>query len=233
MELSNIKLIWFFVKNLLKNPKLNLVIIQSYFAKRLRLSFAYLYRIELDGKFLLIKGDKIQHQYQPVGGVYKYKEGAKDFLIRISYEDDRISYNGDLKNDLRIYIPGKKLIEFFYWFKQEENREISYQREFKEELIDSNILDLPDLFILEFKKVKSYFTKIHYSPHFNCKELLYADIIIPEFNENQLELLKKIKETNHEKLKWVREDQIRRHGYDYKTGETHFKISENSEWLLN
>lgn len=36
----------------------------------IRFSIAYLYKIEIDDKYLLIKGSKIE-QLQPVGGVYK------------------------------------------------------------------------------------------------------------------------------------------------------------------
>ena len=39
--------------------------------KKIRLSCAYLFQIKQDGKYLLIKGNRIE-QYQPVGGVYKY-----------------------------------------------------------------------------------------------------------------------------------------------------------------
>ena len=39
--------------------------------KNIRLSCAYLFRIKYNGKYLLVKGNRID-QYQPIGGVYKY-----------------------------------------------------------------------------------------------------------------------------------------------------------------
>nr|WP_241158244.1 hypothetical protein [Adlercreutzia sp. ZJ138] len=35
------------------------------------MSAAYLFRIKVGGKYLLIRGNRIKDQYQPVGGVYK------------------------------------------------------------------------------------------------------------------------------------------------------------------
>lgn len=39
--------------------------------KQVRFSLAYLFRIKIDGKYLLVKNSKIANQYQPIGGVYK------------------------------------------------------------------------------------------------------------------------------------------------------------------
>src|SRR5690242_2262007 len=41
-------------------------------SSEIRLSISYLYRIEMNGKYLLIKSYRIPNTYQPVGGVYKY-----------------------------------------------------------------------------------------------------------------------------------------------------------------
>lgn len=233
MEISKIKLAIFFIKLLLTNPKVSIIVIQSFFVKRLRLSFAYLYRIEHKGKFLLIKGNRIKNQFQPVGGVYKYEEGARDFLHRINYEDDRTSYNGDLENDLRIFITGYKLIEFLFWFNLGDNRETNFRREFKEELIETNILNYDNLDTLELKKMKSHYSFIHKSPHFNCFELLFADIIRPKFDSKGKESIVDLFDKGNSKIKWVTEDQIKHLGYDKSTGESEIKISKNSKWLLN
>ncbi|MFR7650579.1 MAG: hypothetical protein ACLUYK_04905, partial [Eggerthella lenta] len=44
--------------------------------KRIRISAAYLFRIKIDERYLLILGGNID-QYQPVGGVYKFFPSAK------------------------------------------------------------------------------------------------------------------------------------------------------------
>src|SRR5690606_16831147 len=44
----------------------------SFSSKELRLTISYLYNIEVNGKYLLVKSHRLQDTYQPVGGVYKY-----------------------------------------------------------------------------------------------------------------------------------------------------------------
>lgn len=43
----------------------------------IRISFAYLYRIKISGKYLLVKNERGTGKYQPVGGVYKLKGNEK------------------------------------------------------------------------------------------------------------------------------------------------------------
>ena len=44
------------------------------------------------------------------------------------------------ENDLRIYVKGKYLCKVIKWFETMQNREFSVDREFKEELIHTDIL---------------------------------------------------------------------------------------------
>lgn len=46
--------------------------------EEIRVSAAYLFRIKIENKYLLVKGNKIS-QYQPIGGVYKYKKERSDY----------------------------------------------------------------------------------------------------------------------------------------------------------
>ena len=104
-----------------------------------RLSIAYLFRIKIDNKYLLIKGRRID-QYQPVGGVYKYYESFKDKfeLYEIRSEHNTAFYE---ENDLRIFVKGKYIKKVLDWFGTMKNRECTVYREFTEELILSNYLD--------------------------------------------------------------------------------------------
>lgn len=43
----------------------------------IRISSAYLYRIKVADKYLLVKNERGTGKYQPVGGVYKLKENEK------------------------------------------------------------------------------------------------------------------------------------------------------------
>ena len=49
----------------------------------IRVSAAYLFRIMVDGRYLLIKGKRIQSQYQPVGGVYKRFDGSAELFNKL------------------------------------------------------------------------------------------------------------------------------------------------------
>src|SRR5690554_6335332 len=47
--------------------------------KHIRVSAAYIFKIEIDGKYLLVKGRNID-QFQPVGGVYKRLPDSSKFF---------------------------------------------------------------------------------------------------------------------------------------------------------
>ncbi len=46
----------------------------------IRVSFAYLFRIKVGNRYLLIKNERGTGKYQPVGGVYKFKKAEKRVL---------------------------------------------------------------------------------------------------------------------------------------------------------
>lgn len=139
-----------------------------------RVSIAYLFRIKIDNKYLLIKGNRIE-QYQPVGGVYKYHRSFDELFnsLGLRHENDESFFE---KNDLRVYVKGSSLNKLIDWFETGKNRECTVEREFVEELIDSNILDEDVMKSLDFEFIRRVDTGIHYSPHFNCKEVLIFDI---------------------------------------------------------
>lgn len=69
------------------------------FNKEIRISVAYLYKIKIDGSYLLTKGSKID-QYQPIGGVYKYYNtfGAKMNELGIRPETAERFYENNVLN---------------------------------------------------------------------------------------------------------------------------------------
>ena len=74
----------------------------KYRKKEIRLSFSYLFKIQIDGKYLLIKGNRLKNQYQPVGGVYKYYPEAilqekqlRDNIFSAYWDTNRYSYQKD------------------------------------------------------------------------------------------------------------------------------------------
>jgi hypothetical protein len=103
-------------------------------------SLSYLFCIKVKGenKYLTVRGSKIKHQYQPVGGVYK-KYPSLDEKWRkwqaSSAKNDRIN-----SDDLRFFVKCKFIPSVRKWFHQGKNREIDVWREFYEELLAPEIL---------------------------------------------------------------------------------------------
>ena len=95
-------------------------------------SISYLFQIKVDGKYLLVKGNRID-QYQPVGGVFKMLPSFKQ--IKHDYEitdDDRLPIDETSKDDLRIRVQGKNIVKLLSWFYSRKNREVGVHREFYE-----------------------------------------------------------------------------------------------------
>lgn len=109
-----------------------------------RVTVAYLFRIEDNGKYMLIKRHKKDFTgFQPVGGAYKYfkEENRENFDKLGIIPCNQVPRDNATENDLRIEINKRKnLIEFFKWFNSRKNREIDPWREFFEELIEPGFL---------------------------------------------------------------------------------------------
>lgn len=133
--------------------------------KNIRVSFAYLFRIKVDGKYFLIKGEKIK-KFQPVGGVYQFYDSIDGNIKKIFSSDDEMK-EGVLinQNDIRGYVKGKNLKKFINWFDSFKDREISCEREFREELKD--IIDLEKFDTIKYRYLGSHrigiFKSINYS----------------------------------------------------------------------
>jgi len=67
--------------------------------KKIRFSISYLYKTKIGNQYLLIKGKNIE-QYQPIGGVYKYKHSFQEKAQEwnVTFEDQKGFYeDGDLR----------------------------------------------------------------------------------------------------------------------------------------
>lgn len=140
-----------------------------------RISYAYLFRIKLENKYLLIKGNRID-QYQPIGGVYKYFDSFSNLKneLQVVDEKDKSFYES---NDLRIFLKGKNVVKLLKWIETGRNRECNHLREFYEELIEPGYIDSNALKDLKFEFIKRVNSGVHYSQHFKCKEILIFDVI--------------------------------------------------------
>lgn len=144
----------------------------------IRISFAYLFRIKVDGKYLLVQNGRGTGKYQPVGGAYKTTEKEKTFLKEKFFlsEDDKIPVDASSKNDYRMFVPTYKLKGFIKRFDKTLDRELvkNLKREFREELITTGILDFAKI---RYRYCGRHLTNIEFSRHFRCYELLLADVV--------------------------------------------------------
>jgi hypothetical protein len=201
----------------------------------IRFSLSYIYRIRVNDKYLLVKNSKWDF-YQPVGGVYKVLPGE---LSRLQEEygvelDKKLPTDGILKDDLRVFVPARKAIEFLRWFQSGKNREISHWREFCEELIKPGILKFEIFPHINYRYVGTVRTPLKKSKKLACREILsydVLDIILDTKQEKALIELLQIGDTDM--IKWADELLINSLGFDEKIRSERYDIGEHTKWTLN
>ncbi|WP_201761666.1 SMODS-associated NUDIX domain-containing protein [Nonomuraea sp. K271] len=196
-----------------------------------RISVSYLFRIKLEGKYLLVKGRR-RPGYQPVGGVYKITPGGKAFLGKIGALDDDLLPIDDISgDDLRIRVPAKNLVSFVRWFESGESRETSPWREFYEELIAPKILATAIFPYIYHEYIRREYRPLRFSTYAQSRELLIADIyeLIP--TPSQFDALSALQRSGHPDVLWAPEEQIRRRGA--MPGRNHeIEIAEPAIWIM-
>lgn len=200
--------------------------------KKIRFSVSYLFKIKLSDKYLLVKGKRIANQYQPVGGVFKrYRESFYALESLKVTDDDNIPIDNESIDDLRIKLPAPNAIPFIKWYDSQLGREVSPYREFYEELIRPGIVTQSVFPYINYIHKRRHMTAIRFSNHFQCHEILIAEIFELKLNEPQIEELKKTMDKSDTLLIWVKEDEINRLGA-IPGRTTQYTISETSKWVL-
>ena len=178
----------------------------------IRISAAYLFRIKIDDKYLLIKGRRFAH-YQPVGGVYKATSDGRAFLATLGAKDDSlIPIDSDSSGDLRIRIKGKLVPRFYAWFDSRKGREDSPWREFYEELVASAILPRSDFPFVFHNYLRRDVDRIRYSQVAKSLEILIADIYELLPSSAQETSLRALIANHRDEVVWVSEDEVERLG---------------------
>lgn len=202
--------------------------------KKIRLSFAYLFRIKIDNKYLLIKNSH-NGFFQPVGGVFKTLPGSEKIFEKLNVTPDRLieTEKGIAKGDLRVYVEGKNVINFFKWFKTNEDRETSPWREFCEELISTKILPWKEFRYIDYK-----FRGIVRTPLINLdngdKGLFHYEIYDLVINNEQEPILKILKNKgDKENHVWVDEYLINNLGLDEREKKYICRINPHTKWAHN
>lgn len=156
----------------------------------IRFSMSGLYKIQIpdSNKYLLVLNRRIDNQLQPVGGAYK-RYGDDSLFNKWGYKADNSRNGLDVddksSSDLRFTAQGKNVIEILSWFESKNERENEPRREFKEELLDTGILD-PKIFqYFDHKHIRRFSKNLVWSHYFSCFEILVYDIFELLPNEGQ------------------------------------------------
>ena len=200
---------------------------------KVRISFAYLFRIKVDGKYLLVPNSRTG-KFQPVGGTYKFKDEERKYLDDefAAEDDDCIPVNETTRNDYRLNIKNKYLRDFVKRFNDTKSREniTDLSREFKEELIKTDILDKIIFQEIKYRYIGRHMTEI-IRTSFKPYELLLADIVELELSKKQEEYLKKLSINKSDKYIFADSLQIKSQGMKVGTENLQDNIA-NHTWKI-
>jgi len=206
-----------------------------YWNKEVRLSISYLFRIEVNGKYMLVKNRKRDY-YQLVGGAYKAFDSAKPFFKKYRVNPDKqfTTSHGVAKSDLRFMVPGRHVLKMIDWFHSQKDRETSQWREFCEELLTTGILDKH-----LFRYVDYSYSCVVQTPMRKAKRLPNQEILIFEIydllpnTEQQAELEQLFKKGDTVQVKWASRNLIETLGTDHTSEVTTYEIGAHTKWAVN
>lgn len=199
----------------------------------IRISFAYLYRIKIKDKYLLVKNGRGTGKYQPVGGVYKLKESEKLILKNLFQvkDDDKIPIDKSSKNDYRLRMDNRYLRRFVRRFDRKAVREKidNVGREFKEELVDTGIVDWKQI---TYRFCGRHMAELKYGDHFQIYELLLADVVellpSPEQEDDLINLMTVASES----YRFVTSGEVMSLGIDAPNGSLLESIGDHTKKIL-
>lgn len=200
---------------------------------RVRVSVSYLYRIQVDNEYLLVKGLRFD-QYQPVGGVYKFHPASSGIRNEMNVLDDNLLQPDEVsEGDLRVRIPGRRLLQFVRWFESGTGRETDGWREFYEELVAPGLLPKSAFRSIKYDRVGRHYHPMRYSAWAQSQELLIADIFEVLPTDAQTVELRKLRNAEDVRILWASEDQIRRLGASDGVATQTIKIAQTAEWTID
>ncbi len=200
--------------------------------KKIRISYSYLFRIDVGGNFLLVKDEQGRNKYQPVGGVYKYNAEEIDVDdIFNGMSDGLFNAHKDIKDDLRLIIDRNKLRKFKAWFSSQNNRENAKDltREFKEELIDTNIVSADIFDSIKYSYIGSHIEKSH-NNKLKIKQIRHFDVYKIKLTNAQRTYLEELMNQNSDKYLFATPDIIERGEFCF--GGIRYEIADHTKLIL-
>ena len=200
----------------------------------IRISFAYLYRIKIENKYLLVHNLRNTGKYQPVGGVYKFQEKEKQKLKNLYHvmDDDKILIDESSRNDYRLRMENRYLRKFVDRFndkKAARERVDNVGREFKEELLKTGILNWDKI---SYRYCGRHMTDLRFEEHFQIYEMMLFDIVELLPTRDQEKDLKYLMSRENDQYRFVTTDQINYLGIDLSTGKLNEWIGDHSKLTI-
>ena len=180
-----------------------------------------------------MKNERGTEKYQPVGGVYKLA-GNEKIELKNRYQvkdDDKISIDESSRDDYRLRIENKYLRKFMKRLDRRANRERidNLSREFKEELIDKSIVNWNHI---SYRYCSRHITELYCGEHFQCYELLLADIIELLPTLEQENDLKNLMGQPSESYRFATAEEIISLGIDTNRGELRETIADHTAKII-
>ena len=200
----------------------------------IRISFAYLYRIKVGDKYLLVQNSRNTGKYQPVGGVYKLQKDEKLELKNLCHvmDDDKIPIDESSRNDYRLRMENQYLRRFMRRFDSRKAKREHIEnvgREFKEELIENGILNWKKI---SYRYCGRHITELKFGEHFQIYELLLADIVELIPTQEQERDLRNLLDKTSTIYRFATADQIICLGMDIGNGQLHEWIADHTKNIL-
>jgi len=199
-----------------------------------RISFAYLFRIKVGNKYLLVKNARGTGKYQPVGGVYKFRGAEKEVLWNLFQivDDDKIDIDDSSRGDYRLRLRNRDLREFVKRFDDSADREdvTDLSREFTEELACGPVAGWDRI---EYRVCGRHISELRFSEHFQIYELLLADVVelLPSKKQED-DLHSLVESCASGKYRWATAEEILSLGTNVASGDLGANIAEHSKKIL-
>ncbi len=194
-----------------------------------RISFAYLYRIKIGNKYLLVPNARGTGKYQPVGGVYKLRGNEKNNLKNLYHvmDDDKISIDESSRNDYRLRLENQYLRKFVKRFDEGASRELldDLSREFREEMVEKGLVNWNQI---TYRVCGRHITELEYGKHFQIYELLLADVVELILTPDQENDLKLLMQNPSDKYIFATSEEIKALGINTNVGKLSETIADHS-----
>ena len=198
-----------------------------------RISFAYLFRIKIGGKYLLVRNARGTGKFQPVGGVYKLLGDEKTKLKNLYQvmDDNKISIDESSRNDYRLRLANQHLRNFVERFDNGASREqiCDLSREFREEMVDTDLVKWNEI---TYRVCGRHISKLEYGKHFQIYELLLADIVELIPTKDQEKDLKLLMQKQSDKYIFATSAEIQALGINTDAGKLSETIADHSTKII-